>query len=100
MGILEGYQLDNVGEFFFRELPNLVVMLTDSLEDHGWNPADVSIVFNHQVGSAAHQVVTCCKKFSLLILVLQILFLFSSWRVPIVKTMEFDHPAVPHQNGR
>ena len=45
----------------FRLARHLVVVLTDSLEHHGRNPTDVSVVLNHEVGAAAHQVVPCWK---------------------------------------
>ena len=34
---------------------HLVVVFTDGLEDHRGDPADVAVVLDHQVGSAAHQ---------------------------------------------
>ena len=37
---------------------HLVVVFTDGLEDHGGDPADVAVVLDHQVGPAAHQLLT------------------------------------------
>ena len=37
---------------------HLVVVLTDSLEDHWGDPAHVAVVLDHQVGPAAHQLLT------------------------------------------
>merc|ERR1719447_1640216 len=36
----------------------LVVVFTDGFEDHRGDPADVAVVLDHQVGSAAHQLLT------------------------------------------
>ena len=47
---------------FFCNFTNLVVVLADRLENHWWNPTDVSVVLNDQVGPAAHQVVPCGRQ--------------------------------------